>query len=301
MKVMNHLSMTAKGRIIALFALLIGFVCSCAPSIPPELEKVMTSQFVSEDVFLTITNGSSLAEVSKTLGSAVRHQFTVSEDGHRWTLIRCFLHTGEEEGYNFYQLLFRDNALVKTIGYVNWWKMEDIPYRGTTCSRVKPWDVEDMTGIRKVLDAPAVTHEQIRAELKDARKTMEKYKGQGNIPAVVGNLFAPAFIQKAMRDYPINEELRQRYDGCRTSLGMSVKEVDAIYGDPVHVFSTTTGRTARVYGDNRYLDVNPFLRFSFVAVLFDPDGQTADIYSDIFFCADWDPVLQQRKKADELE
>ena len=282
------------------------FICSfasCTPHIPTELEKQIATQFVHEDVFLTITNGSSFAEVKKTLGNAVRHQFTVSESGHTWMLILCYLHIGTEEGYNFYQLLFCDGVLSKTIGNVSWLEMEEVPYRGTTWRRPKPWGIEDLTGVvQKVLDAPAMTHDRIRAELKNARETMEKYKGHGNIPAVVFNLFAPVFIRQAQTEYPINEELRQRYDGCRAVLGISVQEVDALYGKPLWVFTTKSGLTARIYGDHRYVgNMNHFLCFSNVAVLFDSGEHVARIYSGQFFCDDWDPVLQQRKKANERE
>ena len=290
---MNRDSVKYKNLFLGLGVILICSLSACGRGAPSEAEKLRNNQFVFEDVFLSITNGSSFADVTRTLGSAVRHQFTVAENGDTWTLIRCFLHTGEEEGYNFYQLLFRDGALVRTIGYVKWGEMEEIPYEGTTRSRAKPWDIEDMTGVKKLIQAPAVTHEQIRAELKDARETMEKYKGHGNIPAVVWYFFAPAFRALAKKGYPVNEELRQRFDGCRASIGMTIKEVDALYGEPLHVLVTKTGGTARIYGDDRYLGnaVDSFLVFPYVAVLFDSEGHVASVYSDGFFCKDWYPNL----------
>ena len=136
--------------------------------------------------------------------------------------------------------------------------------------------------VKKALEAPAVTHERIRADLKDARETMEKYKGKGNIPAVVGLLFAPALNRRYNKEFPINEGLRQRYDGCRAAIGMTIKEVDAIYGEPLRVSTTRTGLVARIYGNHRYSgDVDHFLMFSYVAVLFDPQERVANIYSDL--------------------
>jgi hypothetical protein len=254
------------------------------------------NQFVSEDIFLSITNGSSFADVKKTLGNAVRHQFTVAENGHTWKLIRCFLHTGEEESYTFYQLLFRDDALVKTIDWIAM-EREEYPYQGTTATSSKPWDIDDMKYVKRAIEAPEVTHEQIRAKLKEARETMEKYKGQGNIPGVVGYIFGPALTQRANKEFPLNEGLRTRYDGCRISIGMTLKEVDALYGGPLRVFTTKTSRVARIYGDHRYSgDVDHFLMFSYVAVLFDPEGRAANIYSDSFFCNDWDPDMPSGRR-----
>jgi hypothetical protein len=281
---------------LGLLAIVICYVVSCKPHTPPEVEKLRTNQFVSEDLFLSITNGSSLTEVRKELGSAVRHQFTVAENGHTWTLIRCFLHTGAEESYTFYQLLFCDDALVKTIGLIQM-EREEYPYQGTTATRSKSWDVEDLKYVTKAIDAPVVTHEQIRADIKEARATMEKFKGQANIPAAVLLPFDRASGERANKEFPINEELRQRYDGCRASIGMTIKEVDALYGEPLRAFTTGTGRAARIYGDHRYSDdMDHFLMFSYVAVVFDPEGRVANTYSDLFFCNDWDPGMPSGRR-----
>src|ERR1022692_92737 len=110
--------------ILGLLALLISSSSSYAQRSPSEPKKPIKNQFVYEDVFLSITNGSSFAEVKKVLGSAVHHQFTISQRGHTWMLISCYLHTGNEEAYDFYQLLFRDDVLLKTIGNVPWDKSD---------------------------------------------------------------------------------------------------------------------------------------------------------------------------------
>ncbi len=281
---------------LGLLAIVICYVISRRPHTRPEVEKLRTNQFVSENLFLSITNGSSITEARKELGSAVRHQFTVADNGHTWTLIRCFLHTGEEESYTFYQLLFRDDALVKTVGSIQM-EREEYPYEGTTATRSKSWDVEDLKYVKKAIDAPVVTPEQIRADLKQAQATMEKFKGKGNIPAEVLSRFARVDAERANKEFPINEELRRRYDGCRASIGMTIKEVDALYGEPLRAFTTRTGRAARIYGDHRYSgDMDHFLVFSYVAVVFDAEGRVGNIYSDLFFCNDWDPGMPSGRR-----
>ena len=288
---MNRDVIKRKWLLAGFSAFLIYSGISCTGADAADVETLRRKQFVNEDVFLSITNGTSLADVKTKLGPAVRHQFTAVESGHTWTLIRCFLHTGREESYTFYQLLFRDDALVKTIGWIQM-DREEYAYAGTTATRSKPWDIEDTKYVRTALKAPAVTHEQIRANLKDARETMAKYKGQGNLPAVVGLLFAPALNRRYNKEFPINEDLRQRYDGCRASIGMTLKEVDALYGEPLRGFTTRTGCVARIYGNHRYSgDMDHFLLFSYVAVLFDSEGHVTNIYSDGFFCSDWDPDM----------
>lgn len=281
-----------KSLVLAFWAIAICSVSSCGGSDRAEVEKLTRDQFVSEDVFLSITNGASLAEVRKTLGTATRHEFTVADGGHIWTLIMCYLDTGAEESYTYYQLLFRDGSLVKTIRWIEF-EREEYSYEGTTATRSKPWDIEDMKYVKKAIKAPAVTPEQIRAEMQDARETMEKYKGTGNIPAVVGNLFAPAMLANAREQVPINEKLREKFDGTRASPGMTVKEVDALYGEPLYTFITKSGGSARIYGDNVNLSsgVDAFLVFSFVAARFDSGGHATGIYSDPFLCEDWYPDM----------
>lgn len=278
-----------------LFAGLLAALICCGMSCTGEdtdVETLRKNQFVSEDTLLSITNGTSLADVRLRLGPAVRHQFTAVEAGHTWELVRCFVHTGEEESYTFYQLLFRGGTLLRTIGWIQM-EREEYPYHGTTATRSKAWDIEDSKYVRKAIEAPAVAPEQIQAKLKDARETMAAHKSEGNIPRVVGYLFAPAFRAKAKKGYPVNEELRQRFDGCRVSIGMTTNEVQDLYGNPLHTFVTTNGLTARVYGDDRYLGnaVDTFLLLQYLAVVFTADGRVAAVYSDLFFCKDWYPNL----------
>lgn len=274
------------------------FICSGISYAGEGVKSLRRKQFVNEDVFLSITNGTSLQEVMTKLGPAVRHQFTVNIDVHIWTLIKCFLHTGEEEAYTFYQLLFRDGVLVKTIGWIQM-EQEEYPYMGTTATRAKPWDIENTKYVQKAIAVPAVTPDQIRAKLKDVRETMEKHKSEGNIPRWVGYLFARSFRKLEKEGYPVNERLRQRFDGCKVSIEMTSKQVEVLYGKPLHSFTTEKEDTARVYGDDRYLGnaVDSFLVFSYVAVLFDPEDRVVAVYSDNFFCNDWYPRIPAWRRA----
>jgi hypothetical protein len=283
--------------ILGLFVVLIFCSLSCRPRTAPVVQKMGANQFVAEDLFLSITNGSTVAGVRKMLGSAVRHEFTVVENGHSWMLIKCFLHTGEQESYSFYQLLFCDDALVKTIGWIPT-EREEYPYEGTTATRFKPWDIEDLKYVKKAMDAPVITPEQIRRDLEEAQAIMNKFSnGQGNIPAAVIVHYAQPLSQKANKEFPINEELRQRFNGCKAAIGMTIEQVDTCYGQPLRAFTTKTGRMARIYGDHRYLGgVDHFLMFSYVAVLFDAQEKVSNIYSDGFFCADWDPNMPEGRR-----
>jgi hypothetical protein len=181
---------------------------------------------------------------------------------------------------DYFPLLFRNKELVKIVPSV----------KGTV-------DIDDMAYIVKWLEAPALSRDQIRAELKDDRQTREKYKGGGNLPPILGYIFGPLFLAKQEKEYPLNEELRERYDGCRASLGMTVKEIDGLYGNPLRVFFTKSGLRAHVYGDHRYLgNVSPTLLFSYIAVVFDSNGGAVKIFSDRFFDDNWDPGMPELQR-----
>lgn len=284
--------MIRRSMVVGLLGLLLCTGMSCTGGNTTDVEALRRSHFVNEETFLSITNGSSLADANMRFGPAVRHQFTAVESGHTWTLIKCFLHTGPAEAYTFYQLLFRDGVFVKTIGWIQM-EREEYPYRGATATRSKPWDIEDTKYVTKAIEAPAVTADQIRAKLKDARATMEKHKGEGNIPKLVGHLFAQSFRKLEKKGYPDNERLRQQYDGCKVAIGMTRNQVDELYGHPVHKFTTEKRNTGLIYGDDQYLGnaVDSFFVFSYVAVLVDPEGRVVAVYSDGFFCKDWYPGL----------
>lgn len=169
---------------------------------------------------------------------------------------------------------------------------ERYQYRGTTATRAKPWDIEDMDYLKKSIAARSESRENIQSSIRSTRAAAEKRRGDGNIPWIVGRIFSPALAERAEKAFPINEKLRERFDGCRASIGMSVAEVDALYGEPLRVFTTQAGHVARIYGDRHYSgDVEPFLMFSYVAVLFDDAGRAARIFSNGYFCNDWDPDM----------
>jgi len=89
------------------------------------------------------------------------------------------------------------------------------------------------------------------------------------------------------KDYKTNAELLKRYDGFRADLGVTVEQVDALYGKPLRLMPVKGGQTARIYGDRRELQVNPAYSFSCVAVVFDSQGRATNIYSHGFFNDEW--------------
>jgi len=263
-------------------------VCGCF-SHDNNLKSTVKRLTVSEQTFLAITNGLSLDVVVDTLGISAFHSFTVAGTNGTHTLISC--HTAGD--LSVFWLLFRDKRLIKIIvpftlpGY-----LEKYPYQGTTATRIKPWAIDDvviMEWVKEIVDAPALSHEQMKDYLKP-------YSGVSSHPNIFSIL--PAFILSGIaekmapqieKDYKINEELATRYNGCLANLGMDTEDVEKLFGKPLRVFTTKNKQTVRIYGygDNRELQVNPQLAFNGMAVVNDTNGHVMAIYSHEFFNAKW--------------
>jgi len=241
---------------------------------------------VPEKTFLAITNGTSLDMVRNTFGIAASHSFTVAETGGNYTLISCFVRNAD--GPSFW-LLFRDKMLFKIIKPFSFPELiETYPYRGTTATRAKSWDIDDPAingSITKIIDASALTRDEIVNDLKP-------YSGAGMEPLNI----LPAFLLSGYlwrglpqleKGYEINEELSKRYDGCRANLGMNTEDIEKLYGKPLRIFTTKNGETARIYGDTRYLDINSLIAFTGMAVVSDSKGHVTAIYSNGFFNDEW--------------
>ena len=243
---------------------------------------------VSEKTFLAITNGESFEAITNILGIAARHEFTAIGTNGNYTLIYCFV--PDADGPSFW-LLFRDEALLKIIKPFTFPELlETYPYEGTTASRIKSWDIDDAgisERIGKVINAPAMTHDQI---LDDLRPDTHTTSGSWNVfPAFILSGFLWKSASYIEKDYETNEELLKHYDGCQAKLGMSAEDIEKLYGKPLRVFITKNGETARIYGDGgtRELQVNPQLVFAGLAIVSDAKGHATVIYSDWFFNEEW--------------
>jgi len=244
---------------------------------------------VSEKTFLTITNGETLDTITNVFGLAARHVFTVAEADGNYILINCFV--PDADGPSFW-LLFRNKILVKTIKPFSFPELlETYPYEGTTATRIKSWDIDDpgiVGRIRTIIDAPAMTHDQVIDDLRPCKNTTS---GSWNVfPAFLLSGFLWKAAPQIEKDYETNEELLKHYDGCQINLGVSADDIEKLYGKPLRVFTTKNGETARIYGygETRELQVNPLLAFAGLAIVSDASGHVTAIYSGFpFFNEEW--------------
>ena len=262
-------------------------LCGCS-SRYSHLDSMIKSLTVPEKTLLAITNGESFEAIRNALGIAARLEFTVTETNGNYTLVSCYF----EGGDNALWLVFHDKSLMKTIEPFSFPELlETYPYQGTTATRIKSWDIDDpgVNGrVKKVIDAPALTHEEIAAELRPATNT-----SSGSSWNVFPAFLLSGYLWKAApqieKDYATNESLLERYDGCSANIGMDTNEVAKLYGKPLRVFTTKNGETARIYGyaGSRELQVNPQLVFRGLAIVSDAKGQVVAIYGNGFFNDEW--------------
>ncbi len=249
-----------------------------------EVVALVKKQLASTADILSVTNGQSLAEVKAILGSAARHEFTVSATGSEYLLIGCFADIGSGVNVLF---LFRDGILTKIPEWVPF-DMVEVPYRGTTCRMIKPWDVGDMTRIDKTIAARAKTSEQLRDYFNSFQPDRRTSGEPANImPAFLLTGYFQKMAPRMRLDYETNEQLRKQYDGCRVSLGMDIEQVDGLFGKPLRSFQAKNGCLAKIYGDTRHLEIDSQYRFSCVAVVFDDAGRVAAVLSHYFFDKTW--------------
>jgi hypothetical protein len=173
--------------------------------------------------------------------------------------------------------------------------LETYPYEGTTASRPKSWDVDDpgIEGrIRRIIRSQAVTHDQIEAELNSFEIRSQR-RSPSSFWSFIPALLLSGIMSKAVpvidHDYQTNVGLVERYDGTAIDIGADEKDVERIYGEPLRKFKTKDGGTAWIYayGEERPLQVNPLLRFGGLAVVCNPQGKVAAVYSNGFFCDAW--------------
>ena len=270
------------GKLLSAALILLG--CSARAAQQPQIAALVTNLFISETVFLSIQGGASFDTVTNTLKDSSRHGFTISETNGVYTMISCLVAVGD--GIDFW-LLFHNRALLKIV-HLPRREVVIYPYRGTTASRIRPWDIEDKTYIEKTINAQAMTHDQIRAYLDWVRPDERTAGEPANIgPAFVLSGYFNTMRSRIKKDYETNQELRKRYDSGRANLGMSVEQVDDLYGKPLRTFVTTDSRPVRVYGESRRLEIDPRYRFSCVATIFDSQRRLAAIYGYGFFDDAW--------------
>jgi hypothetical protein len=276
-----------RNKHIAILLLAVLGLCGCS-SRHSNLDSTIKRLTVPEKTLLAITNGVSFEAITNTFGIAARLEFTCAETNGNYTLISCYFAGGD----NALWLVFHDKALMKIIEPFSFPELlETYPYQGTTATRIKSWDIDDPginDRVKKVIDAPALTHEEVAAELRPYTNA-DPSSSSSVTPVFLFSGILGKEAPQIEKDYAINESLLDRYNGCSANIGMDTNEVEKLYGKPLRVFATKSGEIVRIYryGETRELQVNPQLVFRGLAIVSDAKGQVTAIYSNGFFDDKW--------------
>jgi hypothetical protein len=248
---------------------------------------------VEPATFLRLTPGMTWTEAVALLGTTGRHGFTYRREDKTYVLTTCFVRNRPEtESGIAFHCLFEDGVLARVLRSLPK-NLEEYPYKGTTATRRKTWRVDDEQWILTILSLPGETRNAVARILEEYADP--RPRNESNLPPWVFKILAPAYVARVRRGYERNAELLRRFDGHKIAIGMTKDEVDGLLGLPVHVEPTPSGKvlsiySRKIYGKDREekLEINPYFRFSPVAVVFD-DGKACRVYSAGFISRDWMP------------
>ena len=166
------------------------------------LDTRVKTFFVSENEFLAIPIGSSLASVKAKLGLAARHEFTVSKGDAVYTYVSCLVYPEGSKDFiaeaRALHLLFLNQNLVN----IHYWIRRN--------KELRSYERTSDYVAKNPLRAPSLSPEQIH-------RTLIPYSGpgangSGNIPAIVFLPFVVAGTPESFIQYGTNEERLKIYD-----------------------------------------------------------------------------------------
>jgi hypothetical protein len=256
----------ALNRVICILALASLLVTACRSTSPAEL-------------ILGLEPGLDRAEVERRLGQPSRHQVTAEVDG-----IEVVVTTHAVEPWLPLCFVYQNAALLKITGVPAMVDMD--ASKGKDISWLAPEEPE--TRLQHLLAMPALSHHDIERRIAFERASnayAEKYREPSAlwaavvIPAPLGVVALP----RTMHENAHDNELARRFDPFKVRLGMTTDEVDAIYGMP-RVVHSSSEQEVRIYGGPVDRNIVVYPASSYVTVHFD-DGRVIRVFSHEFF--DW--------------
>ncbi len=214
--------------------------------------------------------GVSLTRVREILKQRGTHQFQVQSEGNEYLCLSFRFFNSAKS----YYLVFSGGQLYKIVAPTGF-EFREFNYRGSSVSVRMRFDPFDK--VKAVLSRRGVTIEDI---ITAERRALAKETGIDQAP-----LTALALLQlpRLVVDYQRNEQLARCYDPVKLKVGMTPDEVSAAFGhQPRAVHALGDDREMWVYGEEASLAVNPRLRFSWVAVVFEKSSAIG-IFSHDFF------------------
>lgn len=226
---------------------------------------------ISPQILLTVRRGASQKQLETMLGVPARHEFTVSRDH---LAIHCVSYQFASFYLKYYFVLTND-ALEKIIlppGYEH----ELSPWEQGKRAVWKSPNPQERVEV--VLQAPDLDREGIIDSI-ERRYRPEKFNSFLPAVLIAYLIAAPVALVRGQIENREIKALAETCDLYRAHLGMSMAEVEQMFGAPWLIEKLEDGSETRYYGSPKLGIQNPLL---WLSVVF-KDEKALCIFSDDFF------------------
>lgn len=225
---------------------------------------------VPVDSLLQLERGQSQQKIEEVFGAPARHEFSARIDDR---LLRCVSFSFDSKGR--YYFVLTNDALAK-ICEVAAFEFRRVPYKGTW--REIPVRTEPEKRLKKVLDSSDLAGAALSESLR-RRGPSPKSSSMNVLPAFIraAPLWVIAAPLRAEQRAEI-ETLAKKFNPQKVKLGMSVEQVEEMFGKP-HIKESGGERREICYYGSARLGENPLL---WISVIFE-EGQAVLVFSGDFF------------------
>ena len=261
------------GLAIVLF-LLIGWMTTGRVSGEPAVQ----GQTVDSRTFIELKRGITLAKLESTFQNKPTHEFTVLRNGETIRCVRYDLITPAT--YQSYYFVFTNDSLTLIC------LPPPLEYgtRVENDNRVGFVIVQPEKIVETVIHSEDLNGEALAKSVAQVMSLKRTNKWDMKmIPVVI--IFAPLAIAAAPYTLVENNQWnrkfnaqREKFDPFKVRLGMTVEEVEAMFGTPFTIGKSSDNLDVRYYGSPRFGEYKE----PWVSVVFD-QGKAVRVFSDRFF------------------
>ena len=268
------------GLTVVSFLLVSSMVTGCASK-----KSIAQGRTVDSHAFIELKRGISLAELELVFQIKPTHEFTVRRNGETIRCVRCDL-IAPAAGQTYY-FVFTNDALALIClppPFEYGERMED-------GNRVGFVIVQPEKAVETVIHSIDLNSEALAKSVSEVMSLKPSKNSGGEpwniLPAFI--ILSPLFV--ALSPYAVVEHhqwwrefeaQRAQHDPFKVGLGMTVGEVEAMFGAPFTIGTTADHLEIRYYGSPKFAAYSGKL---WVSVVFD-QGKVVRVFSDRFFDAE---------------
>jgi hypothetical protein len=218
-----------------------------------------------------LSRGISQADVVAALGPPQRFEFSLRRQGQLYEgLSYAFV-----EHWRKYYLIFENGRLVKVVKPPHYdYRTEPMGDGRTWLETTLPFDPFER--VERTAATPDLSAEEVEALFQEGNR-----RGKSNLAPLMPILI-PLLASQRSKLEEIDRKHRkflERFNGAKVNLGMSMKEVEALFGPHIGE-KKYSGGYCRLYGDRLELERNPS-EFPWVLICF-KDGSASAIFGGGF-------------------